>query len=149
RRPRLAEPVRRAAGTRARPVCLKRGGEVCGMLQVLRAPGRPFDERDLRLLGTLSELLVTLLEQRRLRAESSRQLDETRLLLDLARTTSGVLETSSILDVAADFLVRLLDVSNCYILLYDESARLLRGAAASIAHRDFFRTVVLPLHGTA
>lgn len=128
-------------------VCLTRGGEVCGMLQVLRAPGNPFDERDLRLLGTLSELLVTLLEQRRLRAESSRQLAETRLLLDLARTTSGVLETSSILDVAADFLVRLLDVSNCYILLYDESARLLRGAAASIAHRDFFRTVVLPLHG--
>ncbi|WP_426757171.1 ATP-binding protein [Myxococcus sp. Y35] len=128
-------------------VCLTRGGEVCGALQVLRAPGRPFAERDLRLLGTLSELLVALLEQRRLRTESARQLTETRLLLDLARTTSGVLETSSILDVAADFLVRLLDVSNCYILLYDESARLLRGAAASIAHRDFFRTVVLPLHG--
>ncbi|MFP2933306.1 ATP-binding protein, partial [Pyxidicoccus sp. 3LG] len=116
-------------------------------LQVLRAAGRPFDARDTRLLGTLAELLVTLVEQRRLRAESSRQLAETRLLLDLARTTSGVLETSSILDVASDFLVHLLDVSNCYIMLYDESAKLLRGAAASTAHRDFFRTVVLPLHG--
>ncbi|WP_163990550.1 ATP-binding protein [Pyxidicoccus caerfyrddinensis] len=126
---------------------LTRGGEVCGTLQVLRAAGHAFDSRDVRLLGTLAELLVTLLEQRRLRAESSRQLAETRLLLDLARTTSGVLETSSILDVASDFLVHLLDVSNCYIMLYDEGAKLLRGAAASTAHRDFFRTVVLPLHG--
>lgn len=126
---------------------LTRGGAVCGTLQVLRAAGHPFDTRDVRLLGTLAELLVTLLEQRRLRAESSRQLAETRLLLDLARTTSGVLETSSILDVASDFLVHLLDVSNCYIMLYDEGAKLLRGAAASTAHRDFFRTVVLPLHG--
>ncbi|MCP3144224.1 ATP-binding protein [Pyxidicoccus sp. QH1ED-7-1] len=126
---------------------LTRGGEVCGSVQVLRAGDRPFDARDVRLLGTLAELLVTLVEQRRLRAESSRQLAETRLLLDLARTTSGVLETSSILDVASDFLVHLLDVSNCYIMLYDESAKLLRGAAASTAHRDFFRTVVLPLHG--
>ncbi len=142
----LAERSGGRLGAGAR-VGLMRGGEVCGALQVLRAPGRPFDARDLRLLGTLAELLVTLLEQRRLRAESARQLTETRLLLDLARTTSGVLETSSILDVAADFLVRLLDVSNCYILLYDESARLLRGAAASTAHRDFFRTVELPLQG--
>ncbi|NTX06064.1 MULTISPECIES: ATP-binding protein [unclassified Myxococcus] len=126
-------------------VRLARGGEICGVLQVLRAPDRPFDARDVRLLGTLSELLVTLLEQRRLRSESGRQLTETRLLLDLARTTSGVLETSSILDVASDFLVHLLDVSNCYIMLYDESAKVLRGAAASAAHRDFFRTVVLSL----
>jgi PAS domain S-box-containing protein len=126
---------------------LTRGGQVCGTLQVLREASRPFDARDVRLLGTLAELLVTLLEQRRLGAESARQLTETRLLLDLARTTSGVLETSSILDVTSDFLVHLLDVSNCYIMLYDEAAKVLRGAAASAAHRDFLRTVVLPLHG--
>ncbi|MBU8896295.1 histidine kinase [Corallococcus sp. H22C18031201] len=126
---------------------LTRGGEVVGALQVLRPAEWPFDARDARLLSTLAELLVTLLEQRRLRAESARQLTETRLLLDLARTTSGVLETASILDVAADFLVHLLDVSNCFILLYDEKARLLRGAAASSAHREFFRSVAIPLHG--
>ncbi|MFB1479385.1 ATP-binding protein [Corallococcus sp. RDP092CA] len=130
------------SGTAAR---LTRGGECMGVVQALRARERPFDERDARLLSTLAELLVTLLEQRRLRAESARQLTETRLLLDLARTTSGVLETASILDVASDFLVHLLDVSNCFILLYDEQAKVLRGAAASAAHRDLFRTVVVPL----
>ncbi|MBN8469723.1 GAF domain-containing protein [Corallococcus exiguus] len=133
---------RLGSGTAAR---LTRGGESVGVVQALRAKERPFDERDARLLSTLAELLVTLLEQRRLRAESARQLTETRLLLDLARTTSGVLETASILDVASDFLVHLLDVSNCFILLYDEQAKVLRGAAASATHRDMFRTVVVPL----
>ncbi|MBN9688188.1 MULTISPECIES: ATP-binding protein [unclassified Corallococcus] len=133
---------RLGSGTAAR---LTRGGESVGVVQALRAKERPFDERDARLLSTLAELLVTLLEQRRLRAESARQLTETRLLLDLARTTSGVLETASILDVASDFLVHLLDVSNCFILLYDEQAKVLRGAAASATHRDLFRTVVVPL----
>jgi two-component system sensor histidine kinase HydH len=127
-------------------VRLTRGGEGYGTLQLLRGSGRPFREADLRLLGTVAELLGTLLEQHRLRAESSRQLTETRLLLDLARTTSGVLDSASILDVAADFLVRLLNVSNCFILLYDEQARELRGAAASTTHRDFFRTVTVPFH---
>jgi signal transduction histidine kinase/PAS domain-containing protein len=126
-------------------VRLTRGGEAYGALQLLRAPGKPFGEAELRLLGTVAELLGTLLEQHRLRAESSRQLNETRLLLDLARTTSGVLDSASILDVASDFLVRLLNVSNCFIMLYDEQAKVLRGAAASAAHRDFIRTVTLPM----
>ena len=124
---------------------LTRGGEGVGAVQALRQKEKPFDARDARLLATLAELLVMLLERRRLKAESARQLTETRLLLDLARTTSGVLETASILDVASDFLVHLLDVSNCFILLYDEQAKVLRGAAASAAHRDLVRTVVVPL----
>ena len=142
------QALREASGGRfgsGAAVRITRGGRVCGSLQLLRAPGKPFQGADLRLLGTMVELLVTLLEQHRLRAESARQLSETKLLLDLARTTSGVLDLATILDVAADFLVRLLDVSNCYILLYDDQAKLLRGAASSATHRDFFRTVTIPL----
>jgi signal transduction histidine kinase len=142
------QALREASGGRfgsGAAVRITRGGRVCGSLQLLRAPGKPFQGADLRLLGTMVELLVTLLEQHRLRAESARQLAETKLLLDLARTTAGVLDLATILDVAADFLVRLLDVSNCYILLYDDQAKLLRGAASSATHRDFFRTVTIPL----
>jgi PAS domain S-box-containing protein len=124
---------------------LTHGGHPRGLLQVVRPPGRPFGGADLRLLGPLSELLMTLLDQRRLRAESSRQLADTRLLLDLARTTTATLEVASILDVASDFLVKLLDVSNCFILLHDEQAGVLRGSAASATHRDFFRSVVIPV----
>jgi signal transduction histidine kinase len=142
------QALREASGGRlccGAAVLLTRGGERYGTLQLLRAPGRPFSEADMRLLGTVSELLGTLQERHRLHAESTRQLTETRLLLDLARTTSGVLDSASILDVAADFLVRLLNVSNCFILLYDEQHKVLRGAAASATHRDFFRTVTIPL----
>ena len=138
----------RALGARFRTgaaVRLTRGGQVRGVLQALRGQERPFGPDDLRLMGTFADLLVALLEQRRLRSESARQLSDTRLLLDLARTTSGTLETASILDVAADFLVKLLDVSNCFILLYDEKANVLRGAAASAAHREGFRDVEMPL----
>ena len=126
-------------------VRLFNGGHPRGLLQVLRAGGRPFSGSDLRLLGTLSELLMTLLDQRRLRSDSARQLSDTRLLLDLARTTTATLEVASILDVASDFLVKLLDVSNCFILLHDEQAGQLRGAASSATHRDFFRGVVIPV----
>ncbi|MGZ3458488.1 MAG: ATP-binding protein, partial [Archangium sp.] len=147
---REAEELTLEAATGGRLGCgaavrLTHGGHPGGLLQVLRAPGRPFAAADLRLLGTLSELLMTLLDQRRLRSESARQLADTRLLLDLARTTTATLEVASILDVASDFLVKLLDVSNCFILLHDEQAGLLRGAAASATHRDFFRSVVIPV----
>ncbi|WP_224361311.1 ATP-binding protein [Hyalangium versicolor] len=142
------QALREASGGRfgsGAAVRITRGGQVHGTLQLFRAPGRPFQEADLRLLGTVIELLTTLLEQHRLRAEAARQLSETRLLLELARTTAGVLDSAGILDVAADFLVRLLDVSNCHIMVYDEQAKVLRGAAGSAAHREFLRGLVLPL----
>lgn len=144
------QALREASGGRfgcGAAVRITRGGQVCGTLQLLRAPGKPFQVQDLRLMSTLVELLVTLLEQHRLRAESARQLSETKLLLELARTIAGVLDPAGILDVASDFLVRLLDVSNCYILLYEESNKVLRGAASSVKHRDFFRSVTIPIDG--
>jgi two-component system, NtrC family, sensor histidine kinase HydH len=126
-------------------VRLSQGGQPRALLCVLRGPGAPLGPADLRLLGTLAELLTMLLDQRRLRAESARQLADSRLLLDMARTTAATLEVASILEVASDFLVRLLDVSNCFILLYDEQANVLRGAAASAVHRDAFRGSVVEL----
>jgi len=110
---------------------------------VLCEPERPLGPEDLRLMGTLAELLTLLMDQRRLRAESARQLSDSRLLLDMARTTAATLEVASILEVASDFLVRLLDVSDCFIYLYDEQTNVLRGAAASLTHRDAFRGVAV------
>ena len=126
---------------RGASVHLSQGGLRQGLLRVLRGPERPLGPDDLRLLGTLAELLMMLMDQRRLRAESARQLADSRLLLDMARTTAATLEVASILEVASDFLVRLLDVSDCFIYLYDEQTNVLRGAAASITQRDAFRGV--------
>ncbi len=142
-------PLARASGGRykaAAAVPLVQGEKLLGVLQAFRKDARPYNVDALQLLGTLGDLLVAVLEQRRLQDESARQLKETQLLLDLARTTSGTLEMSSILDVACDFLVKLLDTANCFILLYDPEARVLRGAASSAGHREFFRTVVIGLN---
>ncbi|MGQ0508258.1 MAG: ATP-binding protein [Myxococcaceae bacterium] len=120
---------------------LIQGGKVLAILQALRHDGEPFDSASQELLQTFGDLLMSTIEQRRLQTESWRQLSETQLLLELARTTSGTLELSRILEVACDFLVKLLDVSNCFILLHDAATHSLQGAAASRHHRDLIRTV--------
>ena len=88
---------------------------------------------------------MMLMDQRRLRAESARQLSDSRLLLDMARTTAATLEVASILEVASDFLVRLLDVTDCFIYLYDEQTHTLRSATASSPQRESFRGFTLPV----
>ena len=128
-------------------VRLVHNGQVHGVLLLLRTSSHPFQERELCLLSTLTELMSSLLERHRLRALSARQLAETRLLLDLARTTATTLETHAILGQAADFLVRLLEVSRCFILLHDARAEVLVGAAASGSQDDFLRALRLPLEG--
>jgi PAS domain S-box-containing protein len=119
---------------------------------VLRLEGPGLCSQQLPALELFARLCASALPRARLFAEleqkdaaSRRALEETRLLLELARTTAGTLELGSILDAAGDFLVRLLDLSNCFILLYDPATQVLRGAAASRKHRAFFRTVEIPL----
>ncbi|WP_434387067.1 ATP-binding protein [Melittangium boletus] len=126
-------------------VHMSQGGARQGLLRVVRGPERPLGSDDLRLLGTLAELLMMLMDQRRLRAESARQLSDSRLLLDMARTTAATLEVASILEVASDFLVRLLDVTDCFIYLYDEQTHTLRSATASSPQRESFRGFSLPV----
>jgi two-component system, NtrC family, sensor histidine kinase HydH len=77
--------------------------------------------------------------------QSQRRMEDTRLLLDLARTTSGTLDLTSILEAACDFMVRLFDVSNAFVLLLDPKRRVLVGAAASSAQREFVRGLEVPL----
>ena len=61
---------------------------------------------------------------------------EMRLLLELARTTAQSLEAGSIMDAAADFVVRLLDAHAAFILLFDDRERTLRVRAGSASVRD-------------
>ncbi|MCI0571717.1 MAG: ATP-binding protein [Myxococcaceae bacterium] len=115
--------------------------------EVLVLTGAPLPPASLHVLSLFAQVLSGALLGARLRQQSARQLTETQLLLELARTTAGTLDMANILDVACDFLVKLLDVSNCFVVLYDEEARVLKGAAASAAHRAFIRTVQLDLQG--
>jgi signal transduction histidine kinase len=125
----------RAGGVERLEVPLALGGEAGAVLEVQREGGSYFSDESRRLLQTLGDLLRCVLEQRRLRQEAGRQLTETQLLLELARTTAGTLDMASILDVACDYLVKLLGVSSCLILLQEEEEGVLRGAGSSASHR--------------
>jgi signal transduction histidine kinase len=114
-----------------------------GTLQMYRRGGGPFSPEAQRLLLTFAGVLVATVEQQRFQAEAQRQLSETTLLLELARTTSGTLELSAILDAACDFLTRLVGATGCFILLHDASQQLLRGAAAS-QDAAFLKGLVIP-----
>ncbi|HVE85918.1 MAG TPA: ATP-binding protein, partial [Myxococcales bacterium] len=61
---------------------------------------------------------------------------EMRLLLELARTTAQSLEAASILDAAADFVVRLLDASDACIFLEERKGGPFRALAASAGMRE-------------
>ena len=121
---------------------------------VMRLSGPGLSSQSAPTFGLFARLWASALGRARLidelerkDLETRRALADTQVLLELARTTSGTLELRAILDVASDFLVRLLDLSNCFVLLYDARARVLRGAAASAAHREFFRSVELDVDG--
>ncbi len=74
-----------------------------------------------------------------------RMLSDTQLLLQLARTTSGTLDLGTVMSLTADSLVQLLDVSSCFILLYDEKTDALRGGASSHGRRDRVQAITIPL----
>jgi signal transduction histidine kinase len=91
----------------------------CGVLHLARAE-RPFDEHALRVADTLGELLVVYLENAKLYAEAQARLEETAMLLDVARAITASLDLRQRLVASADGLARLVDASNAFILLVDE-----------------------------
>ena len=113
--------------------------------EVLVLEGSRFDPAHMSLLALFARQLSAALESARLVSETERRNHELSLLLELARTTAGTLELPTILDAACDSLVKLLDASHSFVMLYDAKARTLRGAASSAGHREFFRTVEIHL----
>jgi len=114
-------------------------------LTLMLPEARTVDGAEADAVAALIGLLrVTILQQQQ-REEGPRQLNETRLLLELARTTAGTLDMASILNVACDFLVRLLDVTGVVIYQYDYREGLLVGAAASDALREGVEQIAVPI----
>jgi two-component system, NtrC family, sensor histidine kinase HydH len=109
--------------------------------RVLVISGSSVDTRLGSVFSLFSRVLSAALSNAAKHDDSMRRLDESRLLLELAHITSGTLEMSSVLNVAADFLIKLLDVSLCHILLYEPKTRMLRSAAGSSAHREALKSI--------
>lgn len=94
--------------------------EVVGQLNPLAQP-----EDAARVTSEL-DLLRSVLAQRHLREEGARQLGETRMLLELAQTTSGTVDVETILHIACGYFQRLIGVKEAIIHQADEQGQLLR-----------------------
>ncbi len=96
-------------------------------------------------LSFFARLLAHALVDAREAEAARHKLAGTQLLLELARTTSETLDLDAVLGVTADSLVQLLDVSNCFVMLYDERTRTLRGNASSSEHRHHVHSIDISL----
>lgn len=105
-------------------------------LVMMLPDGHTVSDADSDAVAALIGLLRVTVFQQQLRDEGPRQLNETRLLLEFARTVAGTLDMASILNVACDYLARLLDVTGVVIYQYDDRAGTLVGAAASEPYRE-------------
>ena len=129
-------------------------GQVRVLLPIVRGAGDPgvlvlegsrFETAHVSLLALFARQLSAALESARLVSETERRNRELSMLLELARTTAGTLDLPTILEAACDSLVKLLDASNGFVMLYDAGTRALSGVACSDGHREFFRTLVITL----
>ncbi len=91
------------------------------------------------------QLLATAILDVRASHAAKRKLSDTQILLQLARTISGTLDLETVMSLTADSLVQLLDVTSCFIMLYDEKEDCLRGGASSHGRRDRVKSIKIPL----
>ena len=117
-------------------------GKPGASFNIARMLDSPYDARELRFAQVLGELLVVYADNARLYAEAQRRLDETRMLVEVARAVSASPELDARLDASATVLAHMLDASNAFIMLLEEEGTVLHGVTASNpAYRDEFRKV--------
>ncbi len=95
--------------------------------------------------GFLAKLISTALLEIDAREAARRKLSDTQLVLQLARTTAETLDLDALLDATSDSLVELLDISSCFILLYDEQRNALRRQASSRVRRAVLTDITIDL----
>jgi PAS domain S-box-containing protein len=104
--------------------------------EVLIVAGSGLNGQHAYAFGFFAKLISTALLDVDATKAARRKLSDTQLVLQLAQTTSETLDLDALMNVTADSLVELLDVSSCFIVLHDEKRRLLRGRASSRGRRN-------------
>ncbi|MDQ3266186.1 MAG: ATP-binding protein [Myxococcota bacterium] len=135
-------PVFGGAGKEISHAFIPVGAEERGEVLVMFGPFKP---QHASLLVLLAKQIAGAYDNARLIAHLEQRNHQTQLLLEVARTLGGTLELTEILNFASDYLVRLVDASNCFIMMYDERRQLLVGAASSRSVRNDFALREIPL----
>lgn len=143
-------------GARAAPHEIACGRQIAIVpIEIHRKPGasfnlartrdQPYDASELRFAQILGELVVVNADKARLYADARRRLDETRMMVDVARAVSASPELDERLNASAEVLAKMLDASNAFIMLLVDDGAFLQGVASSnTAHRAEFREVLIP-----
>jgi signal transduction histidine kinase len=127
-------------------VPLHLGDKPLGVLCLIeRREPRVFAPQDVRLASHAANLIAVALENARLYAEQRARAEEMARLNDLSQSLVGAIELQPILDQAARLLREMLDASNCFILLYDQKSRELRGAAGPPQLTEFTQAIRIPI----
>lgn len=106
-------------------------GAPFGVFHLGRRAATPITSRELSLTQLLANLMVVYLAHARLYTDARRRLDETHMLLEVARTVTASHELDARLEASAQVLAKLIDASNTFVLLLDEDGRMLRGVACN------------------
>jgi signal transduction histidine kinase len=116
-------------------------GKPGASFNIARMVDTPYDARELRFAQVLGELLVVYADNARLYAEAQQRLDETRILVDVARAVSASPELEARLDASVTVLAHMLDASNAFIMLLEDDGALHGVTASNPAYREDFRKV--------
>ena len=113
--------------------------------ETLLIGGAPLSAQQTYTFTLFSKLLRSALVDARAAETARRELSDVQGLLALATTTASTLELEALMALACDSIAEALDVSNCFILLHDEGARVLRASASSLRLRGAVSHIVVPI----
>ena len=146
---RFAMPFFRDSITSSASVPLKSKGLVIGVLNVntVRAD-RLFDERDLELLGTVSNQMAVAIENARLYSRIQRRTQQLTSLLHISRTVTSTLNLDEVMRRLSDEICKTFQLEVFVVLLVDEISGRLRlghGSGLKTRRKYVYYDVAVPL----
>jgi PAS domain S-box-containing protein len=128
---------------------LGRPGRECGFVCVATPEADDFAADRVRFLSEVGRAAGIAIENLDRFDETRRQLEDTKLVRDVSIGMVATLPLEPLLQRVAHGLARLVDVEQCFILLYDPEAEVLTGVASTLELRDLAQLVRIPVKGGA
>jgi len=116
-----------------------------GVVAVAAEPGRKFGEAEAALAFALASSAAMGLENAELHAEARRRMADLSLVYEMGRTVAASLDLDQVLHDGAEAVRRLVDASQCVVLLLDPVRRELRLGASTQELPADLRVFRMPL----
>lgn len=121
------------------------GGRVLGAINVQTRNTHEFTEDEVELLSIIADLAGGAIEKASLHDHMRRQIRELYTLAELSQTLASPLYLEQVLQVIVQMAARMLEARLCSLLLLEESAGLLRPAAAHPTAEAYTERAPIPL----